>query len=205
MQLTETEKSDLRKLFIHDFHNQFAINQNHHKNIFIQIIVLLVPLLTGFGYTFFKVDDKITFDFLVGYLALSFLLLNLPICVLLVMSVSYRRDQLVTAKMREKLNILNPENADNFFPGSFLPSNKIGYLNWIPDFNLIFIVVLISLKLIMLVLVVGHPFLDFPEPLCNFNKLICLLIISIFISFSSNFFCFYSQRNKWIKYLNSNN
>ncbi|EOQ87106.1 hypothetical protein LEP1GSC202_0357 [Leptospira yanagawae serovar Saopaulo str. Sao Paulo = ATCC 700523] len=204
MILSEENLSELRKLFIHDFHNQFAVNQNHHKNTFIQIIVLLVPLLTGFGYIYLNIKDNNTFDFLFGYLALSYLLLNMPICVLLVMSVGYRRDQLVTARMREKLKILSINSGENYFPGSFLPTNKNGYLNWIPDFNLIFIIVLLSLKIVLLILVLGHPFLNFPSSFCNFNLLLCILAVTLLISFSSNFYFLYLQREKWLKYINYN-
>ena len=60
------------------FHEQFAQNQNHHQKLFLQVLLVLLSVLAGFGYLYVRVNAKspdlaISVDTLYYYLALSIL------------------------------------------------------------------------------------------------------------------------------------
>ena len=187
------------------FHDQFATNQNHHRSIFVQIIVVLVPLLTGYGYLYTGLSTESARNLngavLYAYLLISGMIISLEIAVLLILSVSYRRDQYVSARMREKVNVLTRGSNQNFFPGSFLPIGRRGILNWVPDYNLVFIVMLLGLKGVFFLTTIYHPNLAIPLQCSDLSFLQLSSLISFVALFIVDALIFYIYRRKWTKYL----
>ena len=128
--------------------------------------------------------------------------MSLEIAVLLIMSVSYRRDQYVSAYMREKVGVLTRDSFQNFFPGTYIPKKLRGNWDWIPDFNLAFICALLALKLILLLGVLFHPAttvcLFCLTTLDNFSIVCLVAFTGLYIV---DLLCFFHYRRKWNNYL----
>lgn len=195
---SKTAENELAQEFIRSFHEQFAANQNHHRSVFIQVIVILVPLISGYGYLLLEAmepaRDRSHFFLFLGYLAVATLILSLQIAVLLIMSVSYRRDQYVAAKMRAMVGVLDPDSNRNFFPGDFLPTRRTGVCDWVPDFNLAF---LIALALLKLLLIAGA----FLHPHAAFSGAGVVILTMLAISIALDTLLFSGFRSKWLRYL----
>ena len=142
------------------FHKQFAVNQNHHQNAFIQLMTLVAPLLAGYAFIFFNSTKEPTAyppELLYAYYPMAGLILSLSIALIAQMGLGFRRDQLVAANIRIAMKAMNMGDNDNYFPASFNPQAKGGFLSWLPNFHIIFLSFLVALKAILGLLLFIHP------------------------------------------------
>jgi len=102
------------------FHEQFAQNQNHHQNLFIQVVSILLTVIIGFGYTLFNFkatgesNNNSTiglFEFTCAF-AISEIILSLGIALVSNMALGYRRDQLMNTRIREAAKITVDSETD---------------------------------------------------------------------------------------------
>lgn len=119
------------------FHEQFADNQNHHQEIFLQVISVIVTAVIGFGYVFTNGgeldENKInpSEHILSIALVLAKVLLTFGFAVLINMGLGYRRDQFVIARIRMREGILrNRISNQNVFPAGFDPAFSLRLKRW---------------------------------------------------------------------------
>jgi len=185
---------------VRSFHEQFAQNQNHHQNLFLQVLALLISVLIGFGYIYIKVgikaeDVTINSDTLAFFLVLSMVLLSLSIALILNMSLGYRRDQMVACVIRIKAGVmkLNKDDEETFFPSKFNPLKNKTYFEWLPEFHKIFFISLILIKAIL----ITSSFFKM-KPLNEIAiACLCIAVLSIIV----DWFLGYIYRNKWLEYV----
>jgi len=134
------------------FYEQFANNQNHHQTLFIQIGSSIVAAVGGYAYIFLRtIEIKNPLpDYwpLLFALIVSLLVLNLGTAITTSMALGFRRDQLVSCKIRAIDGTLEGFGK-NIFPSSFNPIKYVNakLLEWMPNYNLAFWIVLLLLQI----------------------------------------------------------
>lgn len=145
------------------FHTQFAENQNHHHNVLFKLLYLFGVVIVGYGYILHGYPEKYDeMEAMVASIAAQFLLC-IGLATTCNMAYGFRRDQLVNYKIRKKYGIIaEKETDDNIFPFSYNPihtyfsadglkKNKIGYLNWMPEFYKIFSLVFLAFLFLVII------------------------------------------------------
>jgi succinate dehydrogenase hydrophobic anchor subunit len=189
---------EIGKALVISFHEQFAQNQNHHQNLFLQILTLLISVLIGFGYLYVRVgvenaEINIDENTLVFFLVLSMILLSLSIALIFNMSLGFRRDQMVACNIRVKTNVMNIDDEKSYFPSKFNPLNKVTYVEWLPDFHKIFFIILLLIK----ILLIASSFSRMSE----FNCIIIACLVASLISIAVDLILGDKYRNKWEEYV----
>jgi len=147
---------DFKYELLKSFHQQFAQNQNHNQNLFIQVLSILLTVMIGFGYTLFnfKVSNLVSngiglFEFTIAFAISEFILL-IGVALVSSMAVTYRREQLLNTKINETAQITEDTTSEKnykIFPTSYNPmknyykkvsENKKMFFDWMPDFHIIF-------------------------------------------------------------------
>ena len=157
---------------VKSFHEQFAQNQNHHQNLFIQTLVILLTVLIGYGYVYVRVgsiesDLNVTIETLYAYQVIALFLLSTAIALISNMALGFRRDQLMAANIRIRTKVMTLNSNDNYFFGTFNPQGKTKFILWMPEFHIIFFISLIIMKSLLVVItyqynidVLGESFYD---------------------------------------------
>jgi hypothetical protein len=193
-------------------HTQFANNQNHHQNLFIQFLVALLTLFAGFGFVYTRTIPKIPYNQTYAVISDNVLcfsniillstavtvssvlaLLNL---ILLHQAYGFRRDQYLNMIIR-KDQLKN--KYDEIFKGLYNPNDK-GFFDFLPDFYSIFFWFITSFQLFVLISVC------FKEGLtCFENNIGSLLLFIILILLPILSLCFYIMNfNKYKLNLKNN-
>jgi hypothetical protein len=167
-----SEKEKMQFELLKTFHEQFAQNQNHHQNLFIQVVSILLTVIIGFGYTLFNFkstgdnpsfSDIGLFEF-TGAFIVSEIILTLGIALVSNMALGFRRDQFINAKIREYMKVTesNDQGSLNIFPESYNPlknyynkfivNNKALGLDWMPNFHFIFTTILIVMQFLLVII-----------------------------------------------------
>jgi len=164
------------------FHEQFAQNQNHHQNLFIQVVSILLTVIIGFGYTLFNFkatgesNNNSTiglFEFTCAF-AISEIILSLGIALVSNMALGYRRDQLMNTRIREAAKITVDSETDKenknevekvnykIFASSYNPmknyfnkvynENKSMRIDWMPNFHIIFSITIITIQFLVVLI-----------------------------------------------------
>ena len=168
---------EFRYDLLKSFHTQFAQNQNHHQNLFIQVVSILLTVIIGFGYTLFNFKSTGyspnfstigIFEFSVAF-TISELILTLGVAIVSNMAMGYRRDQLMNAKIREAANITadsanNPSEKNEFkiFAISYNPmknyhdkhfsKNRRMFFDWMPNFHVIFSITFLVIQFLIILI-----------------------------------------------------
>ena len=177
-----------RQELVKSFHQQFAVNQNNHQTAFIQLISIILTVIVGFGYAYFKYDnDSVDFSIINFTVIFSIAEGILTIGLVLVLSYAFgfRRDQLVNAKIREKAGITEDKVNDErwkIFPVSYNPrigffnkNKKYRFITWMPDFHIIFTITFTVLQLMLVFL--------YSLKSCNYFFYFCKIDGSAFVVF----------------------
>ena len=168
---------DFRHDLLKSFHTQFAQNQNHHQNLFIQVVSILLTVIIGFGYTLFNfkstgyspnISTIGIFEFSAAF-TISELILTLGIAIVSNMAMGYRRDQLMNTKIREAANLTadsasspSEKNEFNIFAISYNPmknyydkhfnKNKRMFFDWMPNFHVIFSITFLVIQFLIILI-----------------------------------------------------
>ena len=163
---TQKKKSEIQVDVLKTFHNQFALNQNHHQALFIQFISAVFIVVIGYGIIYSNtVSTANLFDairndqgeiisysaiHLLGTYFVSQIVLILLGSLILNIGYSFRRDQKVNYEIRKRF--LNKKLYQEVFgERSFNPSNKgLIFNSFLPGFNLIFVSFIYFLQLVLL-------------------------------------------------------
>lgn len=162
----ESSKEEMQKDLLKSFHEQFALNQNHHQTIFIQFISAVLVVIIGYGivYSNTTVEAKLldlTKDaanktqsysvlHLVGTFFISEFILVLLASLILNIGYSFRRDQKVIYNIRQYY-LENELYKTIFEEKSFNPMNKkLIFNSFLPGFNLIFVCFIYFLQILLL-------------------------------------------------------
>jgi hypothetical protein len=167
------EEKDFKYELMKSFHEQFAQNQNHHQNLFIQVVSILLTVIVGFGYTLFNfktTGDNITnsniglFEFTAAF-TISELILTLGMALVSNMALGYRRDQFMNTRIREsaKITVNTAEKKEYMiFARSYNPmlnyydkkfnNNKPMFFEWMPNFHIIFSITIIIIQLLVILI-----------------------------------------------------
>lgn len=167
-------KEDFKYELMKSFHEQFAQNQNHHQNLFIQVVSILLTVVIGFGYTLY--NFRITgsgceksasslgvLEFTAAF-TISEVILTLGVALVSNMALGFRRDQLMNTKIREAAGLTvdstNKEKIEifaksynpmkNYFEKVWINNKKI-ILDWMPNFHIIFSVALITVQSLLII------------------------------------------------------
>lgn len=200
-----TDTRDIGKALVISFHEQFAQNQNHHQKLFLQVLVVLLSVLTGFAYLYVRVDTKsseisVKMDTLYYYVILSMFLLSMAISLICNMALGFRRDQLMAANIRVITGVMDPKSNDGYFFKSFNPQGKTEILKWMPEFHLIFFIALIATKPLLALSVVFYPCRPFLEAYaCSKGQLIGVTIVAV-LSIIVDIWGWFHYRGKWRMY-----
>lgn len=192
------EPNDIGKELVTSFHEQFAQNQNHHQNLFIQTLAILLSVLIGYGYLYIRVgapkpELNITIESLNSYLIIAMFLLSISIYLLSNMALGFRRDQLMAANIRVKSGVMTKDNNDNYFFGSFNPQGKTTFIFWMPEFHIIFYFGLIAVKVLLLMITLGmekNTTIEFCDP--------PLFLICSIVFFILDILATYYYWGKWV-------
>ena len=202
--LRNDDVRDIGKDLIKSFHEQFAQNQNHHQNLFIQTLAILLTVLVGYGYLYIRVNKSVEgifvgMDTLYAFLTIALYLLTIAIALLSNMALGFRRDQLMAANIRIKSNVMTPENNDNYFFGTFNPYSKKGYLDWMPEFHSIFFISLFVMKILLMVLTLKY---ENNSLGIFYSEHMSYIVIAMF-SYFLDIMILDCYRKKWEKHLDS--
>lgn len=186
---------------VKSFHEQFAQNQNHHQNLFIQILAILLSVLIGYGYLYIRVDApdkdlKVPIDTLYVYLAIATYLLSMAIALIANMSLGFRRDQLMAANIRVKSGVMTLESNDNYFFGSFNPQKNTNVLTWMPEFHKIFFIGLFIIKFLMLWATIKYQGYELGCFILDYPRFINTAILSVLLDFIVYIYFWW----KWVKH-----
>jgi len=157
---------ELDEKLLVSFNEQFATNQNHGQDIFIQFLSAILVVLIGYGYIYANTaqsadiwtvahdDPKSLKDItsyalidLFGAFIVSELILTLLATVVLNIGYSFRRDQLVIYKLRKKA--LGKRYQDTFGSASFDPRGQ-NLWDFLPEFNRMFFFGICVLQIFLL-------------------------------------------------------
>lgn len=168
------------------FHEQFAINQNHHQDILFKLLSIIGAVIVGYGYIIhgYKVEYDITEA--IFSLIVSEVLLIVGLAVVIINASGFRRDQNVCYRIRRKSEIIakdkKMENEDNnkvfVFPYSFYPFDKkpCFYL-WMPDFHKLFYVIFVVFQILSGIALICKSVRN--NEFCAHS---CLIVITVLIS-----------------------
>ncbi len=201
------DKTIVASELIKSFHEQFAQNQNHQQKLFLQVLTVLLTVLIGFGYLYIRVGVKqsniiVTAETIYSFLALSMFLLSLAVALILNMSLSFRRDQLVACNIRVKVGVMNIDdiNTENFFPSKFNPVGKDNFFTWMPEFHQIFFYSLFVVKILLIVSLVFNSSIPSIFSTNSPNKLILCSFILFWLSFILDFLYLFSVDKKRVNF-----
>lgn len=201
----ENKKSDsvieIGESLVKSFHEQFAQNQNHHQSLFIQTLAILLSVLIGYGYLYIRIGDggkeiNITIETLYTYQVIAMALLSIAIALISNMALGFRRDQLMAANIRLRSGVMTRGSNDNYFFGSFNPQSKTDRFTWMPEFHKIFLIGLISVKMLLIYATVNYPSRELGLIFCSYPFLVNISLLSIFF----DLFIISSFRRKWLKH-----
>ena len=205
--MVEIEEKSIGEEIVKSFHEQFAQNQNHHQNLFLQVLAVLLTVLGGFGYLYIRVgvnskDLNVTIETIYVFLALASYLLSLSIALISNMALGFRRDQLVACNIRVKSGVMakNTDTEDDgYFIKEFNPVGKTRYLLWMPEFHVIFFASLLVVKMLLFssLLFSSNFFVVFSWDL---NTLIKISIVMVVISFAVDIYVSVAYWKKWTSY-----
>lgn len=121
------------------FHAQFAENQRVKEQSFLQIAGYLGAIIFGYAYVYHNLRNEIP---VLSFVAMAAaLLLLFGAFVVVVISHSWRRDQLVNAKIRRFAGVLGTADV---FPDAYDPTTTLGEKNcisWMPNLLAVFYMV----------------------------------------------------------------
>lgn len=184
------KEKELRYELMKSFHEQFAQNQNHHQNLFIQIVSILLTVIIGFGYTMynFKSGNNGTgigiFEFTSAFV-ISEIILALGVALVSNMALGFRRDQLMNTRIREFAQITEDTAPDDakIFSISYNPMknyydkteklNKKIVIDWMPNFHIIFSITLLTVQFILTIVYyfkINIYRSDMSNPIYNFDS-----------------------------------
>lgn len=191
-------------------HSQFAENQNHHQKIFIQFLIALLTLFGGYGYIYTHTNPNIpvTQTFIqnincIEYYSGNTLIITsiIVIAILLLLNVillnlgySFRRDQFINKKIREKY--LDPNEYENVFGKLYNPGNKPKY-DYLPDFYNIFFWFILGFQIFIFTITCCKENVLCFENNCMGFLLIMSDIILVLLS-PCIYCCYYSKYRKYI-------
>ncbi|GEM_PF-2691103 len=159
------KRAELRNTLEATFHQQFAINQNHHQDVLFKLLTILGAVILGYGYIlhgYAPPTGNVDTDKAIQYtlseagvaLAIAEVLLILGLALTSNMALNFRRDQLVNYKIRRRNKLIDsPIEADNIFLPTYNPlytfaspdykrthgkNRKLRFVNWMPEFHKIF-------------------------------------------------------------------
>jgi hypothetical protein len=123
---------NLKDQLMISFHDQFAENQNHHQQSFIQVLSVLLTVIIGYGYVLsnggdFDQEYKVDSFLLQTAFVIASIINCFGILVILNNAHAFRRDQFVVSKIRETAGLISddPNQNSNFiFPSNFNPSKS---------------------------------------------------------------------------------
>jgi len=209
MVLAKMKEEEFKFELMKSFHEQFAQNQNHHQNLFIQVVSILLTVIIGFGYTLFNFkatgesNNNSTiglFEFTCAF-AISEIILSLGIALVSNMALGYRRDQLMNTRIREaaKITVDTATKVDDkIFASSYNPmknyynkfynKNKSMRIDWMPNFHLIFSITIITIEFLVVLIYFTklglNSFIEVhPNNTFDYSSLISIIGV---------FFCFFS-------------
>jgi len=173
---------------VKSFHEQFAQNQNHHQNLFIQILAILLSVLIGYGYLYIRVDGlseefKVSINTLYVYQAIAACLLSIATALISNMALGFRRDQLMAANIRIMSGVMTLGNNNNYFFGSFNPQSKTGFVVWMPEFHKIFFIGLIAVKVLMLWATIQYDSNNLDKFVISYPGFINVAMLTVLIDF----------------------
>ncbi len=158
------EEQEIKDELLIKLHEQFAENQNHHQAIFIQFIIALLTLFAAYAYIFIHMDisntDKLILlkksneveyfspIVLIFVSTIVLAILSLLGGLLLTLGYSFRRDQHINKKIREKYLI--DGEYERVFGSLYNPDNK-NVFSFLPDFYLLFFWFIIGFQVIIFV------------------------------------------------------
>ena len=141
----------MNEKILESLHTQFAENQNHHQGIFIQFLIALFVLFSGFGYVYTYTNPNIAYEqtfvekindieyfsliTLLSTSAIVIAVLTLLNAILLNLGYGFRRDQHLNMIIRKKY-LINEEYKNIF--GTLYNSDNKSFCNFLPNFYSIF-------------------------------------------------------------------
>lgn len=197
--------TEIGEKIVISFHGQFAKNQNHHQNLFIQVLAVLLSVLVGLGYLYIRLDAeseefKITVATLNVFLPLATCLLSMAAALICAMAYGFRRDQLVSVNIRMMAKVMNTGYRHDYFLDSFNPARNKSVTKWMPEFHKIFFISLLATKILLLFVVLSYPM--------NLLKIDAITWIEIVISVESipiDIYIFRWYHCKWKGYVEDPN
>ncbi|WP_321479755.1 hypothetical protein [uncultured Bacteroides sp.] len=195
----------IRNNILNSIHEQFAENQNHHQALFIQLLIALLVLFGGFGYTYVHTTDSIPYahTYIQGMYVSNSILITVTLVVLLVLLLlnliilhlgyAFRRDQTLNMRIRKKEL---GEEYDDVFGYLYNPSGK-GFWSYLPNFYAIFFWIISILQLIVFIgICVKKGLICFSKSPCSLVEfLACFFIIVI------SYFFYYNTYEKYKRLL----
>ena len=143
-------KFNLQEKLLLGFHTQFAENQRTREQSFLKILGFLGAVIFGYAYVYHNYNAIQPKEF--SYITLvSEFLLSFGTLIITIIAYNFRRDQIINAKIRTKVNLLGD---DNIFPRSFDPrlsSSLSRPFGWMPDFLNLFFYLFPVVQIILLV------------------------------------------------------
>lgn len=177
-----------------DLHNQFANNQNHHQSVFTQFLIALLSLFAGYGYVYIHTSGEVSAccqqliinSVGVEYYSPTILLLTSAVVLavlallnvlLLNLGYSFRRDQHVNKKIREKF--LDKSEYESTFGELYNSDNKL-YTDFLPNFYAIFFWFIFGFQVFILIITASRVLGTLESEKCC-NCLLLLLDLSLTI------------------------
>lgn len=177
-----------------DLHNQFANNQNHHQSVFTQFLIALLSLFAGYGYVYIHTSSEVSAfcqqlivnSVGVEYYSPNFLLLTSAVVLavlallnvlLLNLGYSFRRDQHVNKKIREKF--LDKSEYESTF-GELYNSDNKSFTDFLPNFYAIFFWFIFGFQVFILIITSSRVLGTLESEKCC-NCLLLLLDLSLTI------------------------
>lgn len=192
----------MKKAILNNLHEQFAINQHEHDNRFITFFIAILTLLGSYGLIYamnlewvenkFKVTPYavLSTSLIVGIVLAYF------ICLTLVASKIFRRDQLMNDRIRF-FSMFEEEYNAIFI--NYNGENK-NWLDFIPDFLKIRLYFLFVIKFIVIISVVSYFFYN-EFSFLHYAVTLTLIIIILLLVFLIIFWCqcFNKYKDLYIK------
>lgn len=199
-------KEDTSNEIIFSFHEQFAINQNHHQDILFKLLSIIGAVIVGYGYILHDYSKIYSFSEAVFGLIVSEILLIIGLSVVVISANSFRRDQNVCYRIRRKAELTagkkTDEKKDDIFPYSFYPlKEKPGFFTWMPDFHQMFSVAFIIFQLLTgIVLIVksvaNKDFCDHSCLIIGFPLLSIIVSILILVAYTNKIKRLYNREQE---------
>ena len=188
-------KEDSCDDIIFSFHEQFAINQNHHQDILFKLLSIIGAVIVGYGYILHDYNKIYSFSEAIFGLITSEILLIVGLSVVVISANGFRRDQNVCYRIRRNAkhtaDSRENEKKDDVFPYSFYPfKEKPFFFNWMPDFHQMFSIVFILFQFLTgIVLIVksieNKDFCDHSCLIIGFPLLSIIVSIIILIAYTN--------------------